>query len=169
MKRRLESKFFRLFTGEGTALVLFLFMYVFMLDRISVMETFLFTPLSFLCFILLEWILLQGTVYWFLKWRRISKKKKTGLHDSHYLWFERLRKSNLILLFLAGGFWTIQWLFTNSGNWWALFLLAFATGEHINYYHIRLSYQTPEEWRDWRRRGWQRSVLARELSDHRRK
>ncbi|WP_394217644.1 hypothetical protein [Halobacillus trueperi] len=57
----------------------------------------------------------------------------------------------------------IQWVFTETGNWWALFLLVFATGEHINYYHIRLSYQTPAEWRDWKKRGWQRSVLAREL------
>ncbi|REJ07163.1 hypothetical protein DYE48_16865 [Halobacillus trueperi] len=143
-------------------------MYVFMLESIALIEALLFTPLSLFCFFLLEWVLLQGTVYWFLKWKRISQKKKTELHESQYHWFGRLKKTNLVLLILASGLWVIQWVFSNEGNWWALFLLVFAIGEHINYYHTRLSYQTPAEWKDWKKRGWQRSVLARELSNHKR-
>lgn len=169
MKKSLESKFFRLFTGEGTALALFLLMYMFMLDKIKVMQPFLFSPLSIFCFFLLEWVLCQGTVYWFLKWRRISLKKKSRLDELQYRWFDWLKKSNLLLLSIAGGFLIYQWVFSSTGNWWALFLLVFAGGEHVNYYHIRLSYQTQEEWRDWKRRGWQRSLLARELSKHKRR
>ncbi|WP_394217645.1 hypothetical protein [Halobacillus trueperi] len=95
MKKELESKFFRLFTGEGVALALFFLMYIFMLERLAVMQAFLFTPLSLFCFFLLEWILLQGTVYWYLKWKRVSRKKKTALHDSQYGRFAKLKRSTL--------------------------------------------------------------------------
>lgn len=151
-----------------TALLLFLLLYLFLLERIEILAGVLYTPLSIFCFILLEWMLLQGTAYWFFKWRRMSTKAGTRLTPFHYQWFGFLKKSNLLLLLIAAGWWIAAWNLNHSANGWALFLLVFAAGEHINYYHIRLSYQTPAEWNDWKRRGWQRSVLDREMSHHRR-
>ncbi|MGD6968616.1 hypothetical protein ACQCVP_19530 [Rossellomorea vietnamensis] len=40
--------------------------------------------------------------------------------------------------------------------------------EYINYYYIRLSYQSPEEIKEFiRQRGFRKSILAREIAGYR--
>ena len=48
--------------------------------------------------------------------------------------------------------------------YWFVFLFLFAVIEHINYYYIRLSYQTVEDIKELKRqKGFRRSRLAKEL------
>ena len=115
-------------------------------------------------FFLLEWILLQGTLYWYLKWRNVKKTGQSALSQSWLKLFRGLKRINLALI-AVGLLALVQLLFTfPQGAYWFLVVYGFAIAEQINYYHIRLSYQTPEEIKEFtRQKGFRPSILAKEL------
>lgn len=115
-------------------------------------------------FFLLEWILLQGTLYWYLKWRNVKRTGQSALKPSWLKLFQFFKRVNLGLIAIGFLAFVYQILTFPQGVYWFLFVYGFAIAEQINYYHIRLSYQTPEEIKEFtRQKGFRPSILAKEL------
>ncbi|WMX53821.1 hypothetical protein [Peribacillus sp. R9-11] len=167
MKKKVEKKLYNLMFGEFSALIMFAFIWVIYIYILDKFDHYLTSMQNIYAFILLEFILLQGSIYWYLKWRKVKDNKSYNLSDSQLYIFLWLRRINVFLLCL--GF-IIFLKNTNYSpinfNGFYLFLYCFALIEYINYYHLRLSYQTPQEIKEFlRQKGLRRSILARELSN----
>lgn len=164
MQKKVEKKLVSLCTGELFAAVLFAAMWVMYIGIMEWTKPYLtsFPPLY--AFGLLELILLQGSMYWFLKLRQIRHKSRTRLPEGQrqmFQWFKRIDQC----LIGVGVLILIKQLFDFPATfYWFLFLYVFALIEYINYFHIRLSYQTKEEIKDFlRQKEFRRSKLADEL------
>lgn len=73
MREKLEKRFFYLFTGESFAIVGFVV--IGYLLHLTYPELQLYSLSSFWASsFLLEFLLLQGTVYWYVKWKRLKKE-----------------------------------------------------------------------------------------------
>lgn len=166
MNKKIEKKLFNLFTGEITATILFAIVYVLYIETMEWSPQYLLPNSSIYSFILLEFILLQGSIYWFLKWKQVKRKDFTNLKEGYLLLYKWLRIINLILI--AVGIVVCMLLFINGAvnRYLYLGIFAFAIIEHINYYHIRLSYMSYQEIKEFiRQKGFRCSKLAKELKD----
>ncbi len=151
-------------TGELAAAVLFPLLWIFYIPTFEWSSYYLTTYTHIFAFVVLEYILFQGSLYWFLKWKRVKEGQKALLTTSQRQLFRFFRSSNLLLLAIGIPVLFFQATQFSKGLYWFLFLYGFAIVEYINYYHIRLSYMSSEEIRDFiRQRGFRRSVLSREL------
>ncbi|KKB36605.1 hypothetical protein [Bacillus thermotolerans] len=161
MKKKATKKLLHLWTGELTAAILFIFLWVLYARMFEWTEPYLLTLSPLYAFVLLEFILLQGTLYWFLQWRKIREGKEASLSFRQLRLFSFFKKLNWLLLLIG------PLLLVSSSNnlGWFLFLYIFALVEQVNYYHIRLSYQSTDEIKEFiQQRGFRRSRLAKELS-----
>lgn len=125
--KKLKRQILNLALGELAALVTFIFVY----------RSFDLGNASFLAFLYLIFILLQGSIYWFYRYRLIVKEIKVGPKAIPILRF--LRRLNIILLIIVG----IALPFVRSSIWdfiIALGIYLFGIIEYINYYWYRLSY-----------------------------
>nr|WP_232337007.1 hypothetical protein [Lysinibacillus timonensis] len=160
----MQKKLLNLFTGELTSTMLFAILYVFYIQQVEWTVPYLSPISSIFSFCLLEFILLQGSLYWYLKWRQGRRKDFRNLKDSYlhmYRWFKIIN-----CLFIMIGIVVGIALFVNDAvnRYWYLFVFAFACIEHINYFHIRLSYMSISEMKEFvRQKGFRRSILAKEL------
>jgi hypothetical protein len=85
------------------------------------------------------------------------------LPDRHLRLFHVFKRINLFLIAIGLLFLIYQWKVFSVDFYWFVFLYVFAILEYINYYHVRLSYQTIDEIKDFlRQRGFRRSKLASE-------
>ncbi|RWZ50162.1 hypothetical protein EQV77_17600 [Halobacillus fulvus] len=164
MKGSLERKLLKLTTGEFAATAVFALLWVYYL---SINDKGSMTALSnVFAFILLELILLQGSFYWYLKWKKVKKGRPYTLPNRQltvFLWFKRL---NIVLLLVG----ILLLIFDQAFSFFFLLVYGFALIEHINYYHIRLSYMNTEEVKEFiRQKGFRRSVLAKELESIRKR
>lgn len=167
---KVKRKLFGLWTGELTAALLFAALWIGYLNGFSHLAFYLTTFSSVYAFIILEFILLQGSLYWFMKWMRVSRKEDSHLPSSYIQLFLLFKKMNKILLTLGLGVLIYHYMQLGvKGLAFFLGLYAFAWIEYINYYVIRLSYQSPSEIKEFfEQKGFKRSILAREIDKNKR-
>ena len=164
MHEKVKGKLFSLFTGELFSTIMFAVLWMMYNQFFEWTEPYLTTFSSLYAFVLLELILLQGSFYWFLKWKQVRRKDYSRLSDCTlrlYVFFKRL---NLFFIALGLLFMIYQFWVTPIHIYWFIFLYAFAIIEYINYYHVRLSYMSVGEIKELiRQKRLRRSKLAREL------
>ncbi|EJS47917.1 hypothetical protein IC9_04553 [Bacillus toyonensis] len=74
MKRNLEKRLSYLYTGELFSVITFIFTSYLLNYAYPTLH--LYSLYSFwVSFLLLEFILLQGVIYWYVKWKRLKKRK----------------------------------------------------------------------------------------------
>ncbi|MBS4206552.1 general stress protein [Bacillus sp. FJAT-50079] len=132
--KELEKRLVYLFTGEFFSVIVFVFLYMYSLhpnQHYSIQYVFL----------ILIFILLQGSFYWFIKWRRL-KTKANVLPNLNKI-YSNLKKMNLILIYIAPVIFLIHMIQGVYGSFiqWSLtvFIYVFAIIEYVNYYHIQLT------------------------------
>lgn len=163
MKSKVEKKLFRLFTGEFTALFLFALIWIYSVPGFAGATDYFISNTAI--FILLELILLQGSVYWYLKWRRVRKRLSFNLEKEELRPFVICKRINTLLFFMIALYFVYNYIQSPGGNvFYFIVLFLFALIEHINYYYVRLSYMHPEEIEEFRKqKGFRKSILAREI------
>ncbi|PEE43638.1 general stress protein [Bacillus pseudomycoides] len=144
MRRNIEKRLFYLYTGELFSIISFVFLSY--LINYVYPKLHLYSLYSFwISFLLLEFLLLQGTVYWYVKWKRL-KKEKTSITP---VWIvqrlKNLQKVNVgmmiagLIMFVIDFFYWYP-LLPLGGLSIAGFIYVFALFEYINYYYVQLSY-----------------------------
>ncbi|AMM95736.1 general stress protein (plasmid) [Peribacillus simplex] len=144
MKKLLEKRLAYLYKGERNAIIVFIvisYLYNFVFPSIQLYSLFSFWT----SFLLLEFILLQGTIYWYKKWNRLRKENTPITPIQTVKQLRRLKKINIILIAISLLAFAIDF-----SKWYpslpvlglsiAGFICIFAVLEYINYFHIQLSY-----------------------------
>ncbi|MDP1420318.1 general stress protein [Peribacillus simplex] len=144
MKKLLEKRLAYLYKGERNAIIVFIvisYFYNFAFPSIQLYSLFSFWT----SFLLLEFILLQGTIYWYKKWNRLRKENTSITPIQTVKQLRRLKKINIILIAISLLAFAIDF-----SKWYpslpvlglsiAGFICIFAVLEYINYFHIQLSY-----------------------------
>ncbi|MCM3542596.1 hypothetical protein [Priestia megaterium] len=167
---KVKRKLFGLWTGELTAALVFAALWIGYLNEFSHLDFYLPTFSSVYAFIILEFILFQGSLYWFMKWKRVRRKEDSHLPSRYIQLFLLLKKMNKILLTLGLGvlvYHCVQLGINGLTFFLGLYVLAWL--EYINYYVIRFSYQSPSEIKEFfEQKRFKRSILAREIDKNQR-
>ncbi|MGG3805434.1 general stress protein [Metabacillus fastidiosus] len=149
MKVHLEKRFHYLFTGESFAVIMFIFL-SFLLNKVYPSLK-LYSLYSFWCsFFLLEFLLVQGSIYWYSKWNRLRKENISVTPVRVVQWLVRIKRWNIWLIIVIPvsfiiDFFTYYPSFPTGGLSIAGFIYIFAILEYINYFHIQLSYDNPAD------------------------
>jgi len=144
MRKSLEKRFSFLFSGELIAAVMFIF--VSMMVNQSHPELHLYSLFSFWAsFLFLEFLLVQGSSYWFSKWRRLKKENLSVTPKKVVGLFWKLKRLNIVLIILIpfafmADFMRWNWALPIDGLSLSCFIYLFALLEYINYFHTQLSY-----------------------------
>ena len=168
MQKKLCKKYFQLFFGELIATILFAFIWIEFIYMVDWGVIYLTSPYTISVFLVLEFILLQGTLYWYLKWKQAKRNIFMSLANHNLLIFLVCKRINVFLL--AIGFLVLIYLIFSQSDYlyWYTFLYLFAAAEFINYYYYRLSYQTLSELKELfyliRKRKLKPSKLSNELN-----
>jgi hypothetical protein len=164
MQKRVKKKLGSLYTGELLAVFTFAFIWILYIQLFEWSVPYLTSYSSLYAFALLEFILLQGSCYWYLKLKQVQQNDFTPLSDSQLKIFLNLKRLNSGLI-IIGVFVLIYQIVTKPIElYWFVFVFLFAVIEHINYYYVRLSYQTAEDLKELKRqKGFRKSRLAKEL------
>ncbi|WP_080873896.1 hypothetical protein [Oceanobacillus timonensis] len=131
--KSLEKRLGYLFTGEFFAVAVFSYIYF---DNFSLNQSY---SLIYALFTL-NFILLQGSFYWFIKWKRL-KSKRTVLPNL-YKPLTILKKVNFVLLCMMPLIVIMDILIMKRMSFIflvAVFVYIFAIIEYINYFHIQLT------------------------------
>lgn len=111
--------------------------------------------LSLLCF-----ILLQGSIYWYICLRRIDRKnvfKRTAYY------YAKFKKINLLLILL---YIPIVFICPSFGGYKivATLIYGFSVLEYINYFYIRISYKNPLHlFQNLRKMNFPKSQIVKEI------
>jgi|SRR5690625_399367 len=125
--QKLKKRLLNLAIGEFVALIAFILVY----------RSFDLGRASLFAILYLLFILLQGSLYWFYRYRLILDKRKVGAHIIKILRFTR--RLNLILLIIIGV--SIPFIHNSLTDLiTAIVIFIFGAIEYINYYWYRLSY-----------------------------
>ncbi|QXE02034.1 general stress protein [Terribacillus sp. DMT04] len=151
MKKHIERRLAYLYSGELASVILFL--PVSGLINMAYPHLKLYALFSFwTSFILLEVLLIQGTLYWYSKLKRLRKEYTTVTPANLVRQLARLKKLNVILIiicltaFIYDYFsWNPNW--PNGGLLVSVFIFVFAVLEYINYFHTQLSYDNAADLR----------------------
>jgi hypothetical protein len=164
MQQKVKRKLVSLWTGELFAVFTFALMWILYGQLFAWSTPYLKSYSSLYAFALLEFILLQGSYYSYLKLQQLKKGDLKKLPDNKLRIYSLFKKINELLI-LIGIFILAYLIIGNEIELkWFLFLYLFSVIEHINYYHVRLSYQTLEEIKELKRqKGLRKSSLAKEL------
>lgn len=105
-----------------------------------------------------------------MKWKRVRRKEDSHLPSSYIQLFLLFKKMNKILFALGLGVLVYHCVQLGiKGLAFFLGLYAFAWLEYINYYVIRLSYQSPSEIKEFfEQKRFKRYILAREIDKNQR-
>ena len=127
---KLKKRLLNLFIGEFAAACMFVYVYISSnLIRIG--------NANLIAFLYLIFILLQGSIYWFYKYRLIVKRRHPSLTTVKFL--RILRQLNMIIAISIVIL--IPIVSANyNGLLIAIAILLFGIIEYINYYWYRLSY-----------------------------
>ncbi|WP_213519657.1 general stress protein [Paenibacillus montaniterrae] len=146
MRKRIEKRLSYLHSGELFAAISFIFVacyasYVYPSLRLYALFSF------WTSFILLELLLLQGSMYWHSKIKRLREEHTIATPIKIVRQLHRLKSLNLALIILSGlafMFDLIKWQSSTptASLVIAFFIYAFAVLEYINYFHIQLSYDS---------------------------
>lgn len=165
MYHKLTKKLFNLFTGELAATMMFAGIWLMFLHMHEWSKPYLTSFAPVFSFLVLEFLLLQGSYYWYIKWKQAKCRDFSFLPKKQLTFFRGLKRVNLLLLGVGFVLFLYQWISYPKEIYWFLFLYLFTLAEYINYYHVRLSYQTMEEIKSFLRyRKFRRSKLAEELN-----
>lgn len=140
----LEKRLLYLYSGELSSIIVFVF--VSYLFNYAYPNLQLYSLYSFwLSFILLEWLLLQGTIYWYVKLKRLRNENTSITPIKIVRQLHCLKTLNIVMMIttiIAFIFDFIKWYpsLPLGGLSIALFIYIFAILEFINYFYIQLSY-----------------------------
>lgn len=116
--------------------------------------------LSLLCF-----ILLQGSIYWYICLRRIDKKH---VPQKTVYYYANLKRINFLLILL---YIPIVWICPSFTGYKmvATFIYGFSILEYINYFYIRISYKNPVHFfQNLRRLKFPKSQIVKEIERNKR-
>ncbi|OEH92598.1 general stress protein [Bacillus solimangrovi] len=144
MKAKLERRLVLLYGGETISIFLFIIV-SFMLNKFYP-QIRLYSLYSFWCsFFFLEFLLAQGSVYWYSKWKRLKREGTSVTPSSIVRLLKRFKKYNVGLIILSPFVIIIDiyvWypLLSLNSVLIVTFIYIFAILEYINYFYIQLSY-----------------------------
>lgn len=148
MKKLLEKRLTHLYSGELTSMILFIAL-SYMVNHFYP-DLKLYSLYSFwLSFIFLEILLLQGTIYWYAKLKRlkIENSSVTPIYIVKFLY--HLKKLNFLIMILAIFAFIFDIIGSSSismaGLSISLFIYVFAILEFINYFYIQLSHDNASD------------------------
>lgn len=144
LKKTLEKRLAYLYSGELFSIITFV--PVSFLLNYSFPNLQLYSLYSFwISFILLEFLLLQGTIYWYVKLKRLRNENNPitplkVIRQLHYL--KTVNMAIIITAFVVFAFDCIKWYpsLPLGGLIITFFIYVFAILEFINYFYIQLSY-----------------------------
>lgn len=149
----LENRLVYLFSGELFSAAIFTFVYFF---YFSLSYSY---SLLYVLFILI-FILLQGSFYWFIKWKRFKTKSKILPNLPKSL--NKLKKINITLLCLTPIILIIDIILLERTSFLSFFLTGcvyiFAIIEYINYFNIQLT--------NYKNGRGKKSSIAKELAQN---
>ncbi|MBS4220052.1 hypothetical protein KHA96_17200 [Bacillus sp. FJAT-49711] len=132
--KQLENRLVYLFTGEFFAVVTFTLVYFY---KFSSNHSY---SLMYALFVL-NFILLQSSIYWFVKWQSLRKKRMTLSNLYHIL--AVLKKLNLFLLCVAPLIFIMDMVLLERASFsiflLTIFVFIFSVIEYINYFYIQLT------------------------------
>lgn len=140
----LEKRLSNLYTGESMAVVSFIIV-SFLLNK-AFPQLHLFSLISFwTSFFLLELLLVQGSVYWYAKWRRLKKENISVTPVRIVKRLKNLQKWDIGLIIVLPFMFVFDFFkwypsLPFGGLSLSGFIYLFAILEYINYFHIQLSY-----------------------------
>ena len=96
-------------------------------------------------FFLLELLLVQGSIYWYSKWRRLKSENTSVTPIQMVQRLKKVQKWNIVLMIIPPFMFVIDFLrwypsLPIGGLSISGFIYIFAILEYINYFHIQLSY-----------------------------
>ncbi|EWG11278.1 hypothetical protein [Cytobacillus firmus] len=143
MRNRMLKRLSYLFTGESISLIIFVS--ISYLVNYTFPDLHLYSLFSFWSsFLLLEFILLQGSIYWFVKWKRLKRENTSVAPMRLVLWLRVSNKWNLGMITGIPCAFVADYMIWHPafplGLVIAGFIYVFAILEYINYFHIQLSY-----------------------------
>lgn len=144
MKGHIENRLKFLYSGELAAVISFVILSVLINQNYPDLK--LYSLFSFwTAFLLLEFLLLQGTMYWYIKLKRFRNEKTFITSEKVVYKLIKLRKINLLLIAIPLFAFIYDLLHLQSplpigGLFIALFIYLFAILEYINYFYTQLSY-----------------------------
>lgn len=151
MNERLKKRLEFLYKGERFAIIMFIppaFLIPYTYPNLQ-----LYSLLSFwISFLLLEFILIQGTYYWHSKWKRLTTEKKSITPVRTVKHLKKLKPVNIsIIIFSVIIFFIDVYIHYPSlpigGLLLSGFILIFACLEFINYFYVQLSYDNRSDLR----------------------
>ncbi|QFT87563.1 hypothetical protein FIU87_02765 [Bacillus sp. THAF10] len=144
MKHKLKKRLTYLYTGELISVILFIFLSYLLNHTFPKLQ--LYGLVSFwLSFILFEFLLLQGVLYWTSKLRKMKAGHTPVTPTNVVRLLKKLQTVNIGFIFLAGVGFFLDWIRLQpalpiGGLSLSFFIFVFAILEYINYFHIQLSY-----------------------------
>ncbi|MFD1019392.1 hypothetical protein [Thalassobacillus hwangdonensis] len=166
MRESMIKKYIRLWTGELIASILFAFLWFYAIKSMESIAAYVTSYPAVYAFLVLEFILLQGSFYWYMKWKQAKQGNFSRMTKSQCRWFTYLKRITFALLAYGILLVIYQIMVAAPTIYLFLFLYIFAIGEYVNYYHIRLSYQSVDDLRLlFSQRGARASKLAKELKN----
>ncbi|MFP7495194.1 general stress protein [Terribacillus saccharophilus] len=144
MKGHIENRLKQLCSGELLAVIGFAIASVLVNHHYPSLK--LYSLFSFwTAFLLMEFILLQGTMYWYAKLKRFRDEKTIITPGNVIRKLVKLRKLNLLVIAIPPfafifDFVRLQSPLPSGGIWIAACIYLFTILEYINYFHTQLSY-----------------------------
>lgn len=144
MRKKLLKRFSYLYTGELMSVVMFIVVF-FLLNKVYP-QLRLYSLISFwISLFLLEFLLVQGSIYWYAKWKRLKKENTTVTPIRIVKNFKNLKKFNIGLIIITMFIFAFDFF-----KWYPSlplgslgivgFIYIFAVLEYINYFNFQLSY-----------------------------
>ncbi|MBM7699430.1 hypothetical protein [Kurthia huakuii] len=144
MKKMLENRLAYLYSGELFSLIMFVptsYLINYAFPNLQLYSLYSF----WVSFILLEFLLLQGTIYWYIKLKRLRNENNPITPIKVVRQLHSLKTVNIIVIvstIIVFAFDFIEWYpsLPLSGLTIAFFIYIFAILEFINYFYMQLSY-----------------------------
>jgi len=140
----LEKRLNYLYFGELTAIIMFIFVSYLVNSAFPNLQ--LYSLYSFwISFFLLEFLLLQGAIYWYSKLKRLKVENSSLTPVWIVRQLKRLKIINILIVFVSIAMFVIDFVqfyssLPREGLVIAAFIYIFAVLEFINYFYIQLSY-----------------------------
>ncbi|MEK4474371.1 general stress protein [Paenibacillus sp. FSL R7-0048] len=168
MKKRLEKRLAYLYSGELFSLIGFVpisFLLNYEFPNLQLYSLYSF----WISFIILEFLLLQGTIYWYVKLKRLRNENNsiTPINVVRQLRYSKTLDIVMIMTtIVVFGFDLIKWYpsLPIGGLLISLFIYFFAILEFINYFYIQLSYDNVSDIKKLsKRRKLKKSCINKDL------
>ncbi|MDQ0232027.1 general stress protein [Metabacillus malikii] len=149
MKTKLAKRLSYLYTGELTATIAFIFLSI--LVHFTYPSLHLYHLISFcVSFFFLEFLLIQGTFYWYTKWKRLKHENTSITPIEVVKRMKGFMKWNVLFIIITPFTFIVDYLrFSDrlpfNGFLLVGFIYLFAILEYINYYYYQLMYDNQDD------------------------